>query len=75
MIQAPWKRKREIIWYKNMTPEEKRVYHREKMKQTRDSKREYYLRVMRWLPWRYIDESRLFNENDLLYIKSLWELK
>lgn len=71
MIQTPWKRKYTEIWYKNMTIEEKRKYHREKMSKSRISKRNYYLKVQRGLLWRYIEENKVFTTYDLNYILQL----
>ena len=66
LIQTPWKKQ-----YNRLTEEERKTYHRDKMRQIRKEKRNYYLRFMRWMPWIYVNEKLIFNENDMKYIKSI----
>lgn len=65
-MQTEWKKQ-----YHRLTEEERKTYHRDKMRKYRKEKREYHLQVLRWVLWRYIDEKKIFNAGDYKYLNNI----
>lgn len=66
-----WIMKNRWYNYTRLSEEEKKEYHKNYMINLRNNKRDYLLKIKRWLLWRYIKEELVFNKEDIGYIKSI----